>query len=201
MKNKMTKTLLALSLAFTTMMGSAMPAFASEQLVTGTDSQTKEVEVSADIKSVYSVSLPATIKLEYGSVIIRDNPVDGYWANIRYGVAGKIASNEVVNIVPQFPCTLTLMDENGNPTETTISVYHAQDSNNGGHGVYDRDKQCRTSWNKAEIGSCDYDGVSLTNCVYSYCCDGHFIGINQDRVEKYGDYQGNLTFNFSITKQ
>lgn len=202
MKNKITKSLMALTLAAATMMGSTTPAFAAEMEVTGSENQSQSVGVTADIQSVYSVSLPATIKLEFGSIEdINHDIVDGYWANIRYGTAGKISNNEVVNVVPQFPCTLTLMDESGNPTETTISIYHAEDVQNGGHSS-NVNYQCKTSWNKAEIGSCDYDGVSLSNCNYSYCCEqGHLIGIKSDKVEKYGNYEGNLTFQFSITKQ
>lgn len=203
MKKKILNTMLALTVAIATVAGSTMPAMAAEQEVTGTgtDTQTQDVEVTADIQSVYSVSLPATIELNYGVVESRNgSTIDGYWSNIKYGVAGKIAADEVVNVVPQYPCTLTLMDSDGNPTETTIAVYDSRSAVNG--WTYNEDNyQCKTAWNKSEIGSCDYDGVSLSNCAYSYCCEGHYIGINSGRIEKYGNYAGNLTFQFSITKQ
>lgn len=192
MKKKILKNIMAMAIVAATFVGSVSPAMAAEgtQEVTGSDTQQRNVAVTADIKSVYSVSLPATITLTYGTVEVGSigDRADGYWAKIKYGVAGKIAANERVNVVPQLPCTMTLMDDEGQPTSTTISIKNASTLDH------------KTSWSKSEIGSCDYDGTTISNCNYAYCCNGHNIGVGMGNVSKYGTYEGNLTFEISITK-
>ena len=206
MKKKILKNIMAMAIVAATFVGSVSPAMAAEgtQEVTGSDTQQKQVEISADVKSVYSVSLPATITLTYGTVeklsLVgsgkENDSCDGYWATIKYGVAGKISSNEKVNVVPQFPCTMTLLDDEGQPTSTTVQMLNVLRYDSS----LDKVVCNKTAWSKSDIGSCDYDGITISNCNYAYCCDGHNIGIRASDIEKSGTYEGNLTFEISITK-
>ena len=173
----------ALTLAIALFTG-AIPVQAATQEVQGNSSQTKNVPVTASITSVYSVSLPASISLVYGfETDDEENPVEGYWFRLRYGVAGKVTSAESVYVEAVFPCTLT-------DAETGAEMEISELSKNS----------CKEEWGYDEVGSCSYDGSSLSNCEYAYCCsNGHVIGIRAAEVTN-GDFEGNLTFRFGINK-
>ena len=172
---------LALTIALLT---GAIPVQAATQEVQGNSSQTKNVPVTASITSVYSVSLPASISLVYGfETDDEENMVEGYWFRLRYGVAGKVTSAESVYVEAVFPCTLT-------EAETGAELGISELSKNS----------CKEEWGYDEVGSCSYDGSSLSNCEYAYCCaTGHVIGVRAAEVTN-GHFEGNLTFHFGINK-
>ena len=172
---------LALTIALLT---GAIPVQAATQEVQGNSSQTKNVPVTASITSVYSVSLPASISLVYGfETDDEENPVEGYWFRLRYGVTGKVTSAESVYVEAVFPCTLT-------DAETGAELEISELSKN----------RCKEEWGYDEVGSCSYNGSSLSNCEYAYCCaNGHVIGVRAAEVTN-GNFEGNLTFRFGINK-
>lgn len=109
--------------------------------------------------------------------------VDGYWGTIVYGCAGKISNNEYVYIEPVFPCTLV-----GEEYGKALSLRKVLPSTKA---------EPKSTWSATEIGTCSYDGVSLTNCKYAYC-EGLQIGFKKSDVESYDVYKGTLIFNFGI---
>ena len=190
-KHSIGKILMALAVCVSLLAGNSVTAYASTQEVQGTDTQTKDIKVTADIQSVYSVSLPASIELSYGEATDSSgNKVAGYWYNLKYGVAGKISSFEEVFVNVECPCVLTNTE-----TGDTISISELDN--------YEQltTSGCKNYWSSTEIGSCEFDGTTLTNCEYSYCCEnGHAIGIKEADITVYGSYEGNLTFQFGIDK-
>ncbi len=179
MKKKVTGLLLALALLFTE---GRLSGFAANSTVTGDEPQSKEVKVTAELKSMYSVSLPATITLSYSVQKESNNKdVPGYWYRLRYGTAGKVNSTDTVYVRPFYPCALT-----GKNTGAVIYLYSLKGD-------------CKTEWDSTEVGTCTYNGTSLTNCVYHFCCNsGHFIGISEEDIEEYDSYEGSLIFDFGI---
>ena len=195
MKKNALKSLLATALAVCTVMGSTATCFAAEtQEVSGSTAQSKDVKVTAEIQSVYSVSLPATLELEYQTISQNGNNYDGYWTKLKYGVSGKISASEKVYVKPTYPCELSIIEDG--QAQASINVWdiaHCDNYGQTGNGV------CKTEWGSSEIGSCDYDGATISNCNYSYCCsDGHWIGVKSSDITEYGSYEGNLTFQFGI---
>ncbi len=183
-KNHVIKYLLCAALAGAVLVNSAvLPAAAAEDVtVTGTTEQTKDIEMQANIQSVYSVTLPATISLSFGTAENESGEEkNGYFATIKYGCAGLISSTEDVYIEPQFPAVLT-----GATTGATINITE-----------YAGVEEIQKEWDYLNIGTCDYDGSSLSNCVYS-CCEEHKIGVALEDVSAYELYEGTLTFKFGI---
>lgn len=195
MKRKSFKSLLATAVAVCTLVGNVCPAMAAEtQEVSGSGAQSKDVKVTAEINSVYSVSLPATIDLEYSVLENRSfQDVAGYWYRLKYGVAGRISSSEKVYVEPVYPCEISIVGDDGQ-IQATLNVTdftHSDECYGGGN--------CKTEWTSSEVGSCTYNGTTISDCVYSNCCnDGHWIGVKAADVTEYGSYEGNLTFNFGI---
>ena len=189
-KNNIGKILMALAVCISLLAGNTT-AYANTQEVQGTETQTKDIKVTADIQSVYSVSLPASIALSYGEAEDSSgNKVEGYWYKLKYGVAGKISSFEEVFVNVECPCTLT-------NTETSDTIRISELDN------YEQltESACKNTWSSTEIGDCEFDGITLSRCDYSYCCEnGHAIGIKESDISVYGSYEGNLTFRFGINK-
>ena len=184
------KTILSFALILAMLTNTSIVALANTQEIQGSEDKSQTVEVIAEVKSVYSVSLPANIELTYSELsnVYMDNElhndaVEGYWGTIVYGCAGKISSTEYVYIEPVFPCTLT-----GETSGETITLKKVLPSSK---------EEPKTQWSSTEIGSCTYDGVTLTNCQYSYC-SGLQIGFKQSDITKYETYKGTLTFQFGV---
>ena len=88
--------------------------------------------------------------------------VPGYYCKLRYGVAGKISSNEKVYIKPNYPFEMYIIEDN--QTKATIEIndlVNYKDYSTGHNG------SCKTQWTSTEIGSCDYDGRTVSNCEYT----------------------------------
>lgn len=200
MKNKMMKfiTGLALAVSLSASAINPMAVMAAEnqetQVLDGT-SDTKDIPVTVNVKSVYMVSLPASLDLEYGSrQDIMGYTHYGYYTNIKYGAAGKIASKYEVYI-KEISCDLT-----GETTGEHIIAEHKA----GIHGRLLSDLSYR--WVSAErenspywiLGGCDYNGVSISNPEYDYCCDGHCFGVDENDIPALDDYAGNLVVEFGL---
>lgn len=197
MKRKSFKSLLATAVVVCTLVGNVCPAMAAEtQEVSGSGAQSKDVKVTAEIQSVYSVSLPAVLELTEGKMTFNGwTDAPGYYCQMKYGVAGKISSDEKVYVRPQYPIEMHII-KNGQ-IQATIKA----DEISGNYGNYPNGHNgtCKKEWSSSEIGSCDYDGTTISNCDYAFCCsEGHWIGIKAEDVSEYGSYEGNLTFNFGI---
>lgn len=163
--------------------------YAANTEVQGSGNDSRTVVVTANITSVYSVSLPAQISLTYdelSNVYVGDvlqAKADGYFGIITFGAAGKISNQEKVFIEPVFPCLMT-----GSTSGNTINLKKVLPSTR---------IEPQTIWTKAQIGNCTYDGVILTSCNYTYN-DGLKVGILLSDVTSYENYRGNLLFNFGI---
>ena len=160
------------------------------QEIQGSDATSQAVEVTAEVKSMYSVSMPASIELTFSEIsrvyidgIYTSSATEGYWGTIVYGCAGKISNNEYVYIEPVFPCTLVGMEYG-----KAIALRKILPSSK---------EEPKSTWSAEEIGTCNYDGVSLTNCKYAYC-KGLQIGFKKSDVVSYDVYKGTLIFNFGI---
>lgn len=165
-------------------------AFAANTEVQGTTDDSESVEVTANITSVYSISLPASINLSYGNktnIYVGGGSLlsaaEGYFGVITFGCAGKISAQEHVYIEPVFPCTMT-----GVTSGSTLALKKVLNSAR---------TEPKTQWTSSEIGTCTYNGISLTNCVYAYN-DGLTIGFLLSDVSSYETYTSNLLFNFGI---
>ena len=170
MKNAFSKLMAVLMVVFIVTAGTSTPAMASTQEIQGTTGQTKDIPVSANITSVYSVSLPASISLVYGTAEDAiENTVEGYWYNLRYGAVGKLTSAESVYVEAVLPCTLR-----DNVADKTVSLIGIKGN-----------LSCRKTWSVSAVGTCDYDGISLTNCVYSYS-DYYVIGVRAEDIDVSG---------------
>ena len=97
---------LAVVMAVTLLVAKGSMVFAAQE-IQGSDAKSQAVEVTADVKSMYSVSMPASIELtlsEISKVYIdgtyTSSAVEGYWGTIVYGCAGKI--DVVVNLGKLF---------------------------------------------------------------------------------------------------
>lgn len=188
MRKNLFKAVLSMALAAAILFGNTTVAYAENQEVQGSTDDSRTVEITCNITSVYSVSLPASIALEYDTledVYVGDTlqaSAEGYWGTIVFGCAGKISSSESVFIEPVFPCTMT------GTSGATVSLKK----------VLPSDKtEAKTLWSASEIGTAEFDGVSLSNCTYAYN-DGLRIGFLMDDVSAYEAYSGTLTFNFGI---
>ena len=188
MRKNLFKAVLSLALAASVLFGNTGVAYADNQEVQGSSDDSRAVEITCNITSVYSVSLPASVALAYDTledVYVGDAlqaSAEGYWGTIIFGCAGKISSSESVFIEPVFPCTMT------GASGATVELKK----------VLPNDKtEAKTAWNASEIGTAEFDGVSLSNCTYAYN-DGLRIGFLMDDVSAYEAYSGTLTFNFGI---
>lgn len=190
MRKNFTKTIVSLALAATMLFSSNTTAFAANNEYQGSADDSKSVEITATISSIYSVSLPAQIDLAYAEladVYVGDadeisTKAEGYFGDIIFGAAGKIGANESVFVEPQFPCVMT------GTSGATVQLKKILDSNK---------TEPKTSWNKAEIGTCTYDGVSLSNCNYAYN-NGLKVGFLTSDLSTFENYTGTLVFNFGI---
>lgn len=183
-KNSLFMAITSFALIATIMMGTVAPAMAATtQEVQGTTGQqSKDIPVTATVQSVYSVSLPASISLTYGiEEDVAGNQVEGYWYDLRYGAVGKLTSTENVFVRATLPCAL-----NDSVSGKSVSLINAK-------GLI----TCEKVWSASEIGSCTYDGVSLTNCNYNYS-DSFAIGIKASNIATSGSYTGNLTVDFGL---
>lgn len=188
MRKNLFKAVLSLALVASVLFGNTGVAYADNQEVQGSTNDSRAVEITCNITSVYSVSLPASVALAYDTledVYVGDAlqaSAEGYWGTIIFGCAGKISSSESVFIEPVFPCTMT------GTSGATVELKK----------VLPNDKtEAKTVWNASEIGTAEFDGVSLSNCTYAYN-DGLRIGFLMDDVSAYEAYSGTLTFNFGI---
>lgn len=186
---RMKTTALAAVMAVTLLVAKGSMVFAAQE-IQGSDAKSQAVEVTADVKSMYSVSMPASIELTFSEIskvyidgTYTSSAVEGYWGTIVYGCAGKISNNEYVYIEPVFPCTLV-----GEEYGKALSLRKVLPSTKA---------EPKSTWSATEIGTCSYDGVSLTNCKYAYC-EGLQIGFKKSDVESYDVYKGTLIFNFGI---
>lgn len=185
------KSMMCFVLSILMLTGSSVIAFASNQEIQGSTDSSQAVEVTANIKSMYSVSLPASIDLAYevladiyiGEADEITTEAEGYFGKIIFGCAGKISSNEYVFITPSFPCTMT-----STSSDATVALQKILPSTKA---------EPKTQWNSTEIGTCSFDGVTLTNCQYAYN-DGLQIGFLLSQLTAYESYKGNLTFNFGV---
>lgn len=188
MRKKLGRAVLSLVLAIGVLFGNTGVAYADNQEVQGSTNDSIAVEITCSITSVYSVSLPASIALAYDTlenVYVGDAlqaSAEGYWGTIIFGCAGKISSAESVFIEPVFPCTMT------GASGATVNLKKV---------LPDDKTEAKTVWNATEIGTAEFDGVSLSNCAYAYN-DGLRIGFLMDDVSTYETYSGTLTFNFGI---
>jgi hypothetical protein len=205
---KFIKTFAALALTVAMLSGNGVAASAATQEVAGDSSsmtQSKDIEVTLEITSVYSVSLPASIELSPQQVIPASYTgvyyfadgvcfnssmdVDGifYVAPVNYGCAGKIRSNEYIFIEPVLPVTLT-----GDLTGATIGLtrIYTADSSSA------TEPAMKTQWDSSEVGSCYYDGVSISSCNYAE--ESIMLGFTEENLVSYENYTGVLTFNFGL---
>lgn len=157
----------------------------------GSTNDSQAVQINCALSSIYSVSLPAQIELGYdilSNVYVGSDATDitvsaeGYFGIIKYGACGKIGPSECVYIEPQFPCTLS------GASGSTVTLKKILDSNK---------TEPQTEWNSDNIGSCDFDGTTLTNCNYTYN-DGLQVGFLLTDILVNENYSGNLVFNFGI---
>ena len=188
MRKNILKAVVSLVLAVGVLLGNTGAAYADNQEIQGNTNDSRAVEITCSITSVYSVSLPASIALAYDTlenVYVGDAlqaSAEGYWGTIIFGCSGKISPSESVFIEPVFPCTMT------GTSSATVDLKK----------VLLGDKtEAKTVWNATEIGTAEFDGVSLSNCTYAYN-DGLRIGFMIGDVSSYETYSGTLTFNFGI---
>lgn len=205
MKKRSIKTLLTTALAVCTIMTSTLPAMAADVEVTGNgESKSQTVEISAEVNSLYSVTLPAVIELtRQDAVATNPNDAsdtgtkDGFWCDFKIGAAGKLLSNHTLTTRMQ-DCTMT--DENtGNTFQLKVFFYKPLDGFVSdvlsGFYTYGGDPLSPT-WTNTEIGSCDYDGTSLTNCEYNY--KNFWIGVPEEELTASGTYTGSMVVNFTL---
>lgn len=188
MRKNILKAVLSLAVVASVLFGNTGVAYADNQEVQGSTDDSRAVEITCSITSVYSVSLPASIALAYDTledVYVGDAlqaSAEGYWGTIIFGCAGKISSSESVFIEPVFPCTMT------GTSGATVTLKK----------VLPNDKtEPKTSWSATEIGTADFDGTSLSNCTYAYNT-GLRVGFLSSDATTYETYRGTLTFNFGI---
>lgn len=206
MKKKSIKTLLTTALAMYTIMTSTLPAMAADVEVTGDDSaaQSQSVEVSAEVSSLYSVTLPAVIELtRQGAVATNPNDAsdtgakDGFWCNFKIGAAGKLLSSHTLTTRIQ-DCTMT-GENTGNTFQLKAFFYKPLDGFVSDalsrFYTYGGDPLSPT-WVSTEIGSCDYDGTSLTNCEYNY--KSFWVGVPEDELNVADVYKGSMVVNFTL---
>lgn len=194
---KFFKTMTALALTVAVLAGNSIPALAANQEVQTSGTETATVELTLNVKSAYCVSLPATIELEYAVVEVPEGEIlwngatqitgraELYQCKIEIGVAGKIPSG-IISVAPVLPCELTNEDDN-------VVPLNALDSSESLGNTY---PQYISDWTKDEIGTCDFDGATLTNCVYEkrYLSIGTLANV----IQQGGSYTGSLVFNFSM---
>ena len=206
-KNRMFKTALGLTVALSTLASSAMPALAADVELQGDDSSAKSqsVEVSADISSLYAVTLPAMIELTRQTATLTDENTnttyekDGFWYKFQIGAAGKLLSNQKL-VSRMNNCTITGKNT-GNTVELKayffrfISGYEETLDNLEDFNNYNGSPLSPT-WTSTEIGSCNYNGTSLTDCSYVY--KDFWVGIPEDELSKADIYEGTITVNFAL---
>lgn len=222
MKNKIAKNLLAMAVAVATLAGSAMPAMAADVELQGDDQTAKSqsIEVSTGyISSVYCVSVPATLDLEYRVITnadgddIRTNK--GYFCDLTVGAAGKILDVQKLK--------MTLIDEPLVPgdnsgvwtshivgkTSGKSIVLNVVTAGNKNDAVFDSCSSDNLTdfsrfntffnsleWDKNTIGTCDYDGTTLSNCVYT--TKTITIGFDEKNIPIADEYAGTVTISFEI---
>ena len=204
---------LSMTMMLVTLMSSNISAFAAQE-ISGTTSQSTDVSVTANITSVYSVSLPATIELvpmtvdnvvyydtkENGGTL-NDNgkTISGYIAKLEMGCAGIIAPGERIGVMPVAPFYLTnnnggqqVMVANIIPTGlTNRAIITNTQSPSSPFQMHDKNIYY---WTSDTIGTCEFDGVNLSNCNYSY--NYHYIGLVGEQLEIAGSFSGTMTFKF-----
>lgn len=174
----------------------------------GTESKSQSIQVSASVASVYSVTMPATIELEYRTITnadgddVRTN--HGYFCDIQLGAAGKILSTQKVK--------MTLENSKNYMTGANTSETIELGVVTAGHSeteVFDQSKNDNLTtfsgfneffndliWTSTTIGTADYDGVNLSNCNYTY--KTITIGFDESAVTAADAYSGVIMINFSL---
>lgn len=199
MKKKSIKTLLTTALAVCTIMTSTLPAMAADVEVTGNgESKSQTVEVSAEVNSLYSVTLPAVIELTRQDAVVSSSiefKKSGFWHDFKIGAAGKLLSNHTL-VARMEDCVIQ-----GNEVwdQAYLKVYF-YDSISGGTAKklsdFPQNSDNYPKWTNTEIGSCDYDGTSLTNCEYNY--KNFWIGVPEEELTASGAYTGSMVVNFTL---
>lgn len=218
MRNKIAKNLLAMAVAVATLAGSAMPAMAADVELQGDDQTAKSqsIEVSTGyISSVYCVSVPATLDLEYRVITnadgddIRTNK--GYFCDLTVGAAGKILNNqklvaELLHTQDSNGHWTTVIDGKNTGKSIELGVVTAGNSDTEVFDSCSGDNFTNFSrfneffnslqWTSDAIGTCDYDGTTLSNCMYT--TKTITIGFDENDIPVADEYTGNITINFEI---
>ena len=217
MKRKIVNGLLAIAVAISTLAGSVMPAMAAEVELQGDSSTTKtqSVEVSATLTSVYCVSLPATLNLEYRTVT-NSNGDDtrtnsGYFCDLTIGAAGKLISTQTLrasflqqevdgkwtNCIYGQSTNQRIEMQVVTPGHSDSEVFDSTSSDNFAsferfNSYFNKNQK----WNSTEIGSCDYEGSVLSNCDFTERT--FVIGFDESSIPEADEYVGNITVNFEV---
>lgn len=203
MRNKIAKNLLAMAVAVATLAGSAMPAMAADVELQGDDQTAKSqsIEVSTGyISSVYCVSVPAALNMEYRTITFKSENTNGYFCDLVIGAAGKILSSQ------KLVASLGINDDLSSPVlvgkttgkEIPLSAVAENERWDWALNTFNgfNNNLNSLNWDSSNIGTCDYDGATISN--YSFTERTVTIGFNENSLEAADEYAGTVTISFEI---
>lgn len=206
---KFVKKAIGLLAALSIMFSATTTAYANDVEIhgEGTESKSQTIEVTASIASVYAVTMPATLELNY-ETITKSEPdgsnevtYNGYFCDIEIGAAGKILSTQKLKMSLENNSNIMTGANTGRTVQlkTLVSTYSNMYGAHGGYlFAFDAyNSVCNDlQWDVNTIGTCSYDGVTLTNCNYTYRT--LTIGFHESDVSAADIYSGNIVINFGL---
>lgn len=182
------------------------------------DAKSSTIEVTAEGRPVYVVSLPATVDLELGflpkEIAGTAEDVFGYWGCFNVNMAGFISDNHYLDIAI-YDTALESIAKNKDGVNPAGKDYAKVWGNTGNYIKYEWSplgfttyRISKESTKAGTIGTCDYDGISIKNIHYGPLFGsvsgldggdpGVWYGAEYNENLLAGRYTGNLTVNFAL---